>query len=135
MHWILESNPIQCPSIHRSTKQWIYKLRCTMLKQTIYVLIKQSWRQKFKYLNWLSVENWNYICKIEMWYMHTWVNSWRISRCLASFCVTEVAGPADAAHLLMESFMSNSFSSKDWISISMDFHDLLDPTGGVPAST
>uniref|UniRef100_A0A2P2KJ76 Uncharacterized protein MANES_01G268000 n=1 Tax=Rhizophora mucronata TaxID=61149 RepID=A0A2P2KJ76_RHIMU len=57
-----------------------------------------------------------------------------MSRCLASFCVTEVVGTADAAHLLMESFTSSSFSSNDWISISMDFHDLLEPTVGEPVS-
>lgn len=49
--------------------------------------------------------------------------------------MTDVVGAADAAHLLMESFMSNNFSSDDWISISIDFHDLPDPTVGDPAST
>lgn len=59
-----------------------------------------------------------------------------MSLCLANFCVTEVVGAADAAQRLIESFMSNSFSSNDWISISIDFHDLPDPTvGGEPVST
>lgn len=47
----------------------------------------------------------------------------------------EVAGAADAAHRLIESLTSNNFSSKDWISISIDFHDLLEPTDGEPEST
>lgn len=58
-----------------------------------------------------------------------------MSLCLASFWVTEVVGAADAAHLLIASLTSNSFSSNDWISISIDFQDLPDPIVGDPLST
>lgn len=57
-----------------------------------------------------------------------------MSLCLASFCATEVVGVADAAHRLIASLISSSFSSRDWISISMDCHDRLDPTVGDPVS-
>lgn len=48
--------------------------------------------------------------------MHTetkprYIYSWSISLCLASFWVADDVGAADAAHLLMESWMSSNFSN------------------------
>ncbi len=65
----------------------------------------------------------------------TWVNSWRMSRWRASFWVTEVVEMAAATHRLIASLMSNSFSSKDSISISIDFHDPSPPTPSAPDPT
>lgn len=79
-----------------------------------------------------------YLRNITTWsfnYAITWVNSWSMSLCLASFCVTEVVGAEDAAQRLIESFTSSSFSSRDWISISVDFHDLPEPPVGEVVST
>lgn len=58
----------------------------------------------------------------------TCVNSWRISRCRASFCVTDVVDVAPATQRLIASLTSTSFSSSDSISISIDFHDPSPPT-------
>lgn len=60
--------------------------------------------------------------------IQTCVNSCRISRCRASFCVTDVVEVAPATQRLIASLTSTSFSSRDSISISIDFHDPSPPT-------
>ena len=97
-------------------KEIKYHFPCMKLVQPFGLSLNSKWKKRK--------------CKII-----TCVYSCNMSLCLASFWLTELAADADAAHRLMESLISSSFSSKDCISISMDFHDLLGPTVGDPLST
>lgn len=97
-----------------------------------FIVTENDWSAKFTSKGWVKKLYQQSIMSDEKPF--TWVNSCSMSLCLASFWVTEVVGAADAAHRLIESFISSSFSSNDWISISIDFHDLLDPRVGEPTS-